>query len=202
MIRRIVKRSADYINGPSGNKRSGDRTADDLALRPSQRDRETARYRIRRRRLGKKSRTDGEDIKSAMESNSSTRGRGRLTERDVRDGTGTGEQGEAHISPATEPCNSLDNIVPTRDFENVGTHDGLGIARNDDGRFGFVLGARRATPRPPNDFNASSIARKIRIFGSLMRSWVGGGGGGCGRGCAAAAAARIVFLGGLAFASD
>lgn len=102
-----------------------------------------------------------------MKSDGGAGGGGGLTEGDVSDGAGAGEDTKPGVLTAAETRDGVDDVTSTGDFENVGTHGGLGLAGNDDGRLGLILGARWAASGPANDFNGSAV---------------GGGGSGLGGG--------------------
>lgn len=48
-----------------------------------------------------------------------------MTESDVSNGSGAGENAEADIFAAAEAGDGLDDVASSRDFENVGAHRGL-----------------------------------------------------------------------------
>lgn len=59
---------------------------------------------------------DGEDIETALKSNSGAGGSGGLTERDAGNSPGTGEDTDAHILAATELRDGLDDVAASGHF--------------------------------------------------------------------------------------
>lgn len=187
MIGRVVERRGDDVNSTSSHERPGDESSDDLALRTCQRDGEAVGDRTRRRRLREEGGGDREDVESAVEGNSSSRSSGRLTQSDVGDGSGAGEDNEADVLAAAESRDGVDDVASAGDFQNVRAHGGLRIPGYDDGRFGLVLGAGRAASGPPDDFNRGAVASGGVVGVRNERL-------GCG---AATGAASVFFLGSL-----
>lgn len=171
MIRRVVERRGDHEHRSGGHESAGDESSDDLALRSGEGDGKavwTCGGLLRKEGGG-----DGEDIETAVKSNSSARSCRRLTESDVSDGSRTGKDADSHVLATTELRDGFDDVVSSRDFENVGTHNGFGVSGNDNGWFGLVLGSGWATPGTPDDLYGSTIAG--RGFGLVVG--VRGGGG-------------------------
>jgi hypothetical protein len=193
VIRRVVKRSSDNVDGSSSDKRTGYQSADNLTLGTSEGDSKAAGDRARRRRLSNEGGSDGKYVKSSVEGNGgSGSGRG-LTESDVSDCSRSGEYTETHILPTTESSNGLDDVVSAGDLQNVRTHSWLGITRYDDRSLGLIFGARRTTPWPPDDLYGGSVAGVVDIGKGPVVGSLGSCGG------AAAAAAGVIFFGSLAF---
>lgn len=120
-----------------------------------------------------------------------------MTESDVGNGSGAGENAEADVFAAAEAGNGLDDVVASRDFENVGAHRGLRVSGDDDGGLGLVFGARGTTSGPPDDFDGGAVGRWVGRVGGGGRLRVLGRGVG---GDSGGAAAGVFFLGSLAFA--
>lgn len=197
VVRRVVERRRDDVDGPGRDERPGHQAADDLALGPGERDGEAVGDGAGRRRLGDEGGGDGEYVEAAVEGDSGPRGGGGLPEGDVGDGAGAGEDAEAHVLAAAEPGNGLDDVVPARDLQDVRAHSRLGVPGYDNGWLGLVLGARGAAPGPPHDLYGGSVAGLVGIGRGLVaavRPLGRGSGGG-----AAAAAAGVIVFGGLAF---
>lgn len=187
MIGRVVERRGDDVNSTGSHERPGDEPSDDLALRTCQRDGEAVGDRTRRRRLREEGGRDREDVESAVEGNSSSRSSGRLTQSDVGDGSGAGEDDEADVLAAAESRDGVDDVASAGDFQNVRAHGGLRVPGYDDGWFGLVLGAGRAASGPPDDFNRGAVASGGVVGVRNERL-------GCG---AATGAASVFFLGSL-----
>lgn len=108
-------------------------------------------------------------------------GRG-LAEGAVRDGAGTCEDAEPCALAAAEPGDSLHDVGPSGDLEDVRAHDGLGLPRNDDGRLRLVLGAGGPAPWSPDDLDGGLVAGFCfgpghGLFGSRGRRGSVSGGG-------------------------
>jgi hypothetical protein len=120
---------------------------------------------------------------------------GGLAEGDVGDGSGAGEDADAHVLAAAEAGNGLDDVVSAGNLENVGTHDGLRVAGDEDRRLGLVFGSRWAAPRPPNHLDGGSVSAFGGESGLLglarRRSGVSG---------STAASAAVFIFGGLLLA--
>lgn len=156
VVRGVVERRGYHEHRPRGDQRAGDESSDDLPLRPGERDGKAVGNR--RRLLREEGGGDGEYVEAAVESNGSAGGGGGLTKRDVGDGSGAGEDADAHVLAAAELRDGIDDVVSSGNFENVGAHSGFGVSGYDNGWLGLVFGTRRTTSRTPHDLNGGAVA--------------------------------------------
>ncbi|GMN40122.1 hypothetical protein TIFTF001_009344 [Ficus carica] len=206
----IVERGADDIDGTGGDKGTGDEAADDLALGAGEGDGEGAVGEGGGGGVGvgEEGGGDGEDVEAAVEGDGGAVGSGGLAEGDVGDGAGAGEDAEAHVLPPAEPGDGLDDVVSSGDFEDVGAHGGLGVAGDDDGGLGLVLGPRGPPPGPPDHLDGRAVSSAASWAGRVwVVGLVGGGGDGLGsgivgRGGGGGGGGVVSLLGGLAFAGS
>ncbi|XP_042472530.1 uncharacterized protein LOC122055227 [Zingiber officinale] len=145
-----------------GHQRPGHRSTHHESLRPRQRDRD-AIAPGGGRQLGhgwrEEGGRDGEDLEAASQSDHGRCGGHAsvgLTEGDVGDGAGAGENAEAEVTTAGEHGQRVGDVVAGGDLEQVRAHGGggLGFARDDDGQLGLVLGPRGPSPRPLRRLNS------------------------------------------------
>ena len=76
----------------------------------------------------------------------------------VGNGSGSCKYADSNVFATREAGDSFDDVVSSRNFENVRTHGRVGFASDDDRWFELVFGAWRTTSGSTNDFNGSSIA--------------------------------------------
>lgn len=82
-----------------------------------------------------------------MKSNDTSSRRGGLTESDVGDGAGAGEDADSPPPPASIIRKAIDDIGVGGDLEDMRSKDVGAIASDDNGRLGLVLGTRRTAAR-------------------------------------------------------
>lgn len=174
MKTRVRETRRHHHNSPHREQRPRHRPANDLPLRPHERHRKPVRKRGERRRRGGRWREegggDGEDVEAAVEGYG---GCGGVAEGDVGDGSGAGEDAEAGVAAAGEAGNGFDDVDAAGDLEDVGAHGGFGgLAGDDEGWLGLVLGARGAAPGAAAHLNGCSVAG-ARFLGGALPSLFG-----------------------------
>lgn len=95
-------------------------------------------------------------------------GRG-LLDGDVRDDAVPAQNAEARVLLPAESGRRFDDVDAGGELEDVGAHGRLGgVARDDDRRFGFVLGAGGPAPWAAHNFDGGAVAgekrRRERVF--------------------------------------
>lgn len=82
-----------------------------------------------------------------MQGDNGGAGRGGLAESDSDDGASTAEDGNAALAAASEASDAIGDVCAAGDFHDVATESVGAVAGDEDGGFGFVLGAGRAATR-------------------------------------------------------
>lgn len=86
--------------------------------------------------------SEGEDLETALESGDGAGGGG-LAESDVGDGAGAAEDADAALAAAGEVGDGVGDVGAAGDLHDVAAESVGAVTRDDDGGFGFVLGAGR-----------------------------------------------------------
>lgn len=100
----------------------------------------------RRGRAGEEGTGEGEDLETALESSDGARSGG-LAESNVGDGAGAAEDANAALAAAGEVGDGVGDVGAAGDLHDVAAESVGAVTGDDDGGFGFVLGAGRAATR-------------------------------------------------------
>uniref|UniRef100_A0A804UDR7 Uncharacterized protein n=1 Tax=Zea mays TaxID=4577 RepID=A0A804UDR7_MAIZE len=159
----------DDDDGGRGVQRARHGAADDLPVRPSQRDREARGGGGGLRRHGgdgggKERGGDGEDLVLPVQHDG---GRGaapaaghRMAERHVSDGARAREHADPEVPPCREARERVGHVAAARDLDHVGPHGGGGfrLPRDHHGWLRLVLGPRGAAPPLLGQLDARPVA--------------------------------------------
>lgn len=94
----------------------------------------------------------------------------RLTQREICNGAGGGEDAEAEVLLAGEVLEGVDDVVAVGDLEDMRLERGrsVGVPGYDDRRLRSVLGAGRSATWPLGDFYAGAVPAAGAAEGSFV----------------------------------
>uniref|UniRef100_A0A804MNZ1 Uncharacterized protein n=1 Tax=Zea mays TaxID=4577 RepID=A0A804MNZ1_MAIZE len=158
----------DEDDGGRGVQRAGHGAADDLPVRPRQRDGEARGGGGGLRRHGghgggQERGGDGQDLVLPVEHDGGPAGR-RVAERHVGDGARPREHADPEVPPCREASERVGHVAAAGDLDHVGAHRGgrLRLPRDHHGRLRLVLGPRGPAPPLLGQLDARPVVAATR----------------------------------------